>query len=165
MQLAMRIGHAIALAQRVEVVAPPGVALLGHHERIGDRARVTAKGRDADAREFRVQKRHVKRCVVDDDLGAGHIIDEFRGDVLECGLVGQELTRQAVHFEGRLVAVAAGVDVAVKIVAAQASIDEFNTADLDYPMSPGRIKAGRFGVEDYLSHEWGAVVASALKIA
>ena len=56
--------------------------------------------------QLRVEEADVEGGVVDDDLGAGQVLEQLVGDRREQRLVGEELVGQAVHLE-RVVAVRA----------------------------------------------------------
>ena len=53
--------------------------------------------------QLRVEKSHVERCVVNDQLSAAHELVEVTGDLLEQRLVLQELVGDAVDFDRALV--------------------------------------------------------------
>ena len=76
---------------------------------------VLGEARPADAVEFVVEEADVEAGVVDDDLGAGHELQQLVGDRREQRLVGQELVGQAVHPHRVRVAGALRVEVEVQV--------------------------------------------------
>jgi hypothetical protein len=75
----------------------------------------TGRARPPDARELRVQERHVEGRVVDQELGAVDELEELVDDVGEARLVGEVLGRHAVHLGGREVDGALRVEEAVEV--------------------------------------------------
>ena len=68
MQLAVGIGNAIAVAQRVERIALAWVQFAGQCQRV-EHAAVLAERPLAHSGEFGIQEADVEGGVVDDDLG------------------------------------------------------------------------------------------------
>ena len=94
---------------------------------------------------------------MDYQLGAADVIQEFRRDFRELGLVAQELAREPMDFERTRLALALGIEIAVEVVAGETSIDELDAANLDDPVAQLSLEARRLGVQDYLSHIFNRV--------
>src|SRR5690348_17507884 len=88
-----------------------------------------------------------ERGVVDHELCASDVVEEFRRDLAELGLVLEEFPGDAVHLQRPVFATALGVDVAVKVVLGDAAVEDFDAAELDHAVAKARIQAGGFGVE------------------
>ncbi len=108
--------------------------------------------------QLRIEKRAVERRVVDDELGAAHEFEQLFGDVAELRLVAQKFFGEPVHLQRAFLARAPRIDVAVKMVAGQPPVDDFDRRDFDHAVAELGIEAGGFGVEDDLAHvefrEW-----------
>ena len=102
--------------------------------------------------QFRVQEADVERGIVYHQLGTAHEIEEFRGYLRKQGLVGEEFTGDAMHFDGALVNVALGIDIAVEVVPGQAPVHQFDTADFNDPVALVDLQAGRFRIQYNQSH-------------
>ena len=110
------------------------------------------KTRQAQAVEFGVDEADVEAGVVNHDLGARHEGQQLLGHCREERLVGQEVVGDAVHAHRVRVAGALRVDVVVQAAAGVAPVDHLDAADLDDAVALGGVQAGRFGVQEDLSH-------------
>lgn len=148
-ELAVGVGDAVAVAQRVQRVALARVHFLGVDQGVDHAAAMRDEARLAQALEFGVQEAQVERRVVDDDFGAVDVGDQLVDDLVEFRFVAQEFRGQAVHRERGLVGLALGIDVAVVVVAGQRAVDQLDAADLDDAVAGSWVQAGGFGIEDY----------------
>ena len=99
-----------------------------------------------------IQKLHVERRIMDHQGRALDEIQERPGDVSELRLVRQKGIGQAVNFKGLGRHVAFGIDVDMEDLAGRDVIDQFDTADLDDPMTVPWIETGGFRIEDDFAH-------------
>ena len=152
MQGAVGVRDAIALAQGVEVIALARMRFFRHHEGVGHSGNLFAKTRQLQPCQLGIQKRQIKRRVVNDDLGAADKFDQFARHLGEPWFVRQKLARQSVHLERRFVAVALRIQVVVKIVAGEPAVHQFDATDLNHAMAMRRVKASRFGIQNDLPH-------------
>ena len=76
-QRAVRVGHAEALAQRVQVVALAGKRLARERQRVDQAAVDVLAQRELAQRELAVEERDVERRVVDDPLRAARELDDL----------------------------------------------------------------------------------------
>ncbi len=103
-------------------------------------------------REFRVEEADVEVGVVDHEFGAFHEGEEFRRDVGERRLRGEELVGDAVHRERARVDFAVRLQVAMPVAAGRPAVHELDAADLDDAVTFRDLESGRFGVKDDLAH-------------
>ena len=152
MERAVRVVDQVALAQRIERVLAPGMELPGVGERVEDSGHLRFDGRAPDPVELDVQEFNVERRVVDDELGAAHVVQELDGDLAEPRLVGEKLAGDPVDAKRPLLHLALGVDVAVEVVARQPAVQDLDAPDLDDAVAHAGVEPGRLGVQDDLSH-------------
>ena len=158
-QLAAGIVDPVALAERIEAVALPGVDLARERKRVEHAAEVV-DGRvlALQATDLRVQETDIEGRVVDHELGARDEIEELRRHLGEARFPREALAREAVHRKRSLVAVAVGVEVTMEHATGQAATDDLHAADLDDAVTRGDLEARRLRVEDDLAH--GAILAA-----
>ena len=128
------------------------MTFLGQDKRVDHAIDMFSKRRQTCAPEFRIQKRQVERCVMDDDFRITHVVKQFCGNRRKSWLVAQKLARQAVDFKRRVVTVSIGIEVTMKIPVGGPAVEKFDAADFDDPMASRRFQPGRLGIEDDLSH-------------
>ncbi|MBI1990717.1 MAG: hypothetical protein HYS65_13545 [Betaproteobacteria bacterium] len=153
MQRARRVVDLVAFAERVQVVFLARVQLARHLQRIDDVRAIFTDRFQVEQIELAVQKPGVERRVVDDQFGAAHEVEPLVDDVAELRLVAQEFLAQSVHLQRAFVARALRVDVAVKMIAAQAPVDDLDRRELDHTVAKIGIEAGGFSVENDLPHK------------
>ena len=83
---------------------------------------------------------------MNDDLCILHVIQNFLNDVFELGLVAQELVANAVNLEGIFMAVAAGVEVEMQVVASELAVDQLNASELNDAVAAFSGETGGFGI-------------------
>src|SRR5690606_9283924 len=153
-QLAVRVVHAQAPAERVERIPLPGEALARQLQRVehggalGDAATATA----IQERQLVVEEADVEGGVVDHQLGPVDEFQELVGDRGELRLVGKEVQREAGDLLRARLELAPGMDVALPGSAGGAPFDQLDAADLDDAVALAPFQAGGFGVEDDLAH-------------
>ncbi|CRR36568.1 hypothetical protein PAERUG_E16_London_17_VIM_2_04_14_05141 [Pseudomonas aeruginosa] len=153
-QVAAGVVHAVALAQRIEVVALARMALAGHQQGIQHRA-VLGHVRAvllAQQGELVVDEADIERRVVDDQLGAADEFEEIVGDLAEARLVLQVFVGDAVDGDRPFVDLAIGLQVDVEVATGQAAPLQLDTADLDDPVTIGHRHAGGFGIQYDATH-------------
>ncbi|MNC84815.1 hypothetical protein D3C83_03830 [compost metagenome] len=149
---ARRVIDLIAFTQCVEAVLLAGMNVPGHAQGVDDARTIIADRFSLSEIEFGIEKGDVERRIVNDQLGAIHVIQKLVDDLAEPRLVTQEFSRESVHLQRAFLAVPSGIDVTVEMIAGQAPADQFHPRDFDDAMAKRRIQAGGFGVEDYLPH-------------
>src|SRR5262245_21628948 len=147
-----RVVHLVALAQRVQAVALARVQVLRHAQRVHHDRAVFGDRLQVREIELPVEESDVERRVVDDELGAGHVIEKFGGHVAEPGLVAQEFVSEPVDLESAALALALGVEIALKIVAGKAPVHELDPGNLDDPVAQLWLQTRGFRIENDLSH-------------
>ena len=90
---------------------------------------------------------------MDDQFCAAHEIEKFAGDFYKAGFVLQEFQTDAVYGLRAFVDVAFGIEVVVKMSIGQLAVIDFDAADFDDSVPQLVLKAGRFGIENDLSHD------------
>ncbi len=161
MQRAAAVVDLQASAQRIERVRLAGVGLARHQQRVDDAGDLAAQRAAADAAQFLVEEAEVESRVVDDQLGALQIGQQFVGDRGKQRLVGEEVVAQAVHAHGVLAAAPLRVEIVVQVAPGQAPVEHLDAADLDDAVAVLGAEPGGFGVEKDLPHRAGPVPASA----
>ena len=144
MQRAVGVVDLEALAQRVERIRLAREGVARHQQAVGDAGHARRDRRAADAAQFLVEEADVEAGVVDDDLGAAEVLEQFVGDRREQRLVGEELVGDAVDLERILVVAPLGVDVEMQVAAGEASVDHLDAADLDDAVAGFRTEARWF---------------------
>jgi hypothetical protein len=142
----------VALAERVERVLLPRVQLAGLAQGVDHCGDVVLDRLEAELLKLGVQELDVERRVVDDQLGAGDVLEELARDVGEARLVLQELVGDAVHPERPLLDLPLRVEVAVEVVARRAAARQLDAPDLDDPVAEPCVESGGLRVEDDLPH-------------
>ena len=102
--------------------------------------------------EFVIEESHVKRCIVDDQLGTAQVVEQLACDVAEQRLVSKLLRGNAVHLCGAFVNLTLRVDILVITVAGLTPVDQLHTADLDDSVALSRLQPRGFGIQHDLSH-------------
>ena len=152
-QIAARTVDLIALAQRIQGVALPGMTATGQDQAIEDRAEVSdARGLGPPLLQLMVEKSHVEGGVVDDELGTTDVGEKLLGDIGEARLVAEEGIGDAVDIEGTLLHVAIGLQVAMEVIARRPPLHQFDAANLDDAMAIAGFQAGGFRIKDDLTH-------------
>jgi hypothetical protein len=131
---AMRIVDRVALAQRVQTIALPGVHLPRQGQRVEHLTQVGNALRECHAREFRIQERHVEGRIVNDEFSVFDEFQELAVDLQKRRLLRQAFSRQPVHLLSALIDVALGIQVLMKFSPRQAAVDQLDAADLDDAM-------------------------------
>ena len=89
---------------------------------------------------------------MNDDFCVFHKRQELLRNLRKLGFVGQEIRGQSVNTERVFMAVALGVDVAMKIVVREFSVQHFHASQVQNTVTRGRGQAGGFGIEEDLAH-------------
>ncbi len=84
---------------------------------------------------------------MDVEPGSGNELDQFRRNVRELRLVGEELSREPVHLERAFIAVPLRVDVAMEVAACERAVAGFDRGHFDQPVAQLRVETGRLGIE------------------
>ena len=137
----------IAFAQRIQGVLAAGVQLARHRQRVGHLAQL-GNQRLLDAGQLGIQKAHVERRVVNDQLSATDVLQEIVGDFGKLGFVFKVLEADAMHLGGALIDFALGMNAFVESIARDPTADHFHAGDLDDAMPLSRIEAGGLGIEN-----------------
>src|SRR5688572_3580534 len=151
-QRALGVVDEVALAQRVERVLLAGVQLLGGRQRVGDARDMLLERRKPGERKLHVEELDVEVRVVDDELGAAHVVEERRRHLGELRLRHEVLAREAVHARRPKLHLALRVEVGVKAALAQAPVENLDAADLDDAVAELGIETGRLRIKNYLPH-------------
>src|SRR5471030_457880 len=145
-QLAMRIGHAVAVAQGIQRIALARMQLLGLHQRVDDAADMVAEARQLQARELMVQKTQIEGRVMNNDFGAGDVAAQVFDDLVELRLIAEKLGGQAVDIERALFRIALGIDVDMEVIPRQHAVVQFDATDFDDTVAQLGIEAGGFSI-------------------
>ena len=89
---------------------------------------------------------------MNDQLCTGNIVHELSRDLLKQRLVSQEFAGDTVHFDRALVNFTPRIDVLVIVIAREAPVHQFHTADFDDAVTLGGLQSGSLGIEYDLSH-------------
>ena len=148
---AARVIDSVTITQCVQIVLFAREQLLGHAQSILNAMAYGVDRRHIKQSEFTIQKANVKWGVVNDQLGTAHKIEEFCRDIGKARFVLQEFETDAVNCKSPRVDIAIRVEVAVKMAVGQASVTHLDTTDFDDAVSEFVLKAGGFGVQEYLA--------------
>ena len=152
-QIAMRVVDGVAFAERVQAVALAGMESARHHERIRHLAQIDDLRRArSPASEFMLEKAQIEWRIVDDELGAFDIAQKGIGDFGKTRLVGEKGVGDAMHRRRTGIDLAIRLDVLMKVIAREPTVDQLDTADLDDPMPLLGIETRGFGIQDDLTH-------------
>ncbi len=114
--------------------------------------RVVRQMRLARARQFEVEEFQIELGIVDDKRRIGDEGKKIVGDRREDRRVGKLVRRQAVDPNRVFRDVAFGLHQRVEHPARRQMPDKLKAADLDDPVTIGRIETGGFGVEHNFAH-------------
>ena len=109
-------------------------------------------GGQAEPRQFRIHKAHIKIGIMDDELRIADEGQKIVDDLGEDRLVLKDRGGVAVDARRVLRHVALGIDENVEDIAGQALVHNLDRANFQHPMSVGRIEACRFRVEHDFTH-------------
>ena len=153
-QRAAGVVHAVAPAQRIEVVLLPRVHLARELQRVNDGAMLLDARRGAFAvhqRQLVIKEADVERRVMDDQLRVLHELEKIPGNVGELRLVRELLVGDAVNLNGAGINLASGIDVLLVTVIARPPVNQLHAADFDDAVAFGGFEASGFGIENNLS--------------
>src|SRR5688572_8467917 len=151
-QVTAGIVDAVALAERIEVVALARVHAPRERERVADSAVIRDARCAAGGGQLGIEEADVELRIVDHEFGALHECQEFIRDVGECGLRREELVGDSVDREGPRLYLAVRPQVAMPVLSGRTPVPELDTADLDDAVTLGDFESGGFSVEDDLAH-------------
>ena len=154
MQLTARVVDAIAFAQGIEAVALTRVTGPGHGQGIEDGAVLSQVGAIGltNQGELVVEKAHVERGVMDDQLRALDELEKFIRYFSKARLAHQEFVSDAVDTNGALVTFTIGLQVHMKMAAGQSTAHQLDATDLDHPVAIGDRHTGGFSIEYNTTH-------------
>ncbi len=152
MQRAGGVVHLVAVAQGVQAVLLARVYIPGHAQRVDDRRTGIGDGWPPQQRELVIEERHVKRRVVNDQLGARDVVEKLVHDFIKPRLVVQKIGRKTVHLQRAVLDVAAGVEIAVKMVAGRPPAQQLHAPNFDNAMPKRGIQTRSLGIENDLPH-------------
>jgi hypothetical protein len=92
---------------------------------------------------------------MDHQLRAIHEGHEFIDNLVEGGLVRQELGADSVHGQSTFINLALGIEIQMQAVAGKPPVDDFDTTDFDHPVAIVGLKTGGFRIQYYLTHQLG----------
>src|SRR6516225_7046326 len=153
MQLARRVIDVIALAERIQAVALPGMQLARQRERIehltqpGDLPRFPRQ-----PGKLGIEKCDIESRVVNHELSAADEHQQLLGDLGEARLPVEIGARDTVHRDRPVVDLAFGVQVAMEGATARPAVDELDAADLDDAVIELGLESRGLGVEYDLAH-------------
>src|SRR5690606_22559515 len=101
--------------------------------------------------EFRIQKLHVKRGIMNIDFSAFQILENARRFVFKAVELRQKLRGQPVNFQRAARTVAVRIEINMKIIAGELTVDEFDASQFNHPVAFSRVKARGFGIKNYYS--------------
>lgn len=163
-QRTLAVVDLIARAERIQTVALAREHLARHRQAVGD-ATEGFGFRNAAVQHGKliVHKADIKRGVMDHQLGAADVVEEFVRDLGEGRLIGEKLIRNAVHAERFRIHQPIGTQIDMEVVAGQATVHHlyrtnFNDA-VTFVMHTDHVHAGGFSIEYDL-----AVICSAHRI-
>ena len=152
-QVALGVVDAVALAERIEAVALPGVEFSGERQGVEHGAAGLERcGLGIETLELGVQKSEIEGRVMNDKLGALNELQQLLDHLSELGLTLELGERKAVDRRGALVDLALRVLIFMKLPPREATPHEFETADFDDAMPLADFEARSFGVENDLAH-------------
>lgn len=93
-----------------------------------------------------IHKTHVKGGIVDHQLGAFNKLKKFIGHLGKKGFIRQVFIGYTMHTYGFLLHQSLRIDIDVKRIARQATIEQFYTTDFDNTMALFGIQTGGFSV-------------------
>ena len=109
-----------------------------------------------------IEKAHVERRIVNNQLGATHEIQKVLAHIGKARLVRKILVGDPVNLDRALVYFPVRLQVLVIMRTRQAPVDDLDTADFDDPMALTGLQTGGFRIQHYLSHS-GTPVATTIK--
>lgn len=89
---------------------------------------------------------------MDDQLGPLDIGEEALGHLGKPWLIAQEFGGDAMHVRGAGLDLTIGLEILVKVVTGQTTIDQLDAPDLDDAVPLKRVETGRLGIQHELSH-------------
>ena len=95
---------------------------------------------------------------MDDDFRVLHETTKLLRYFSEFRFITKEVRARTMHCQRAGIGVSLGIDVIVKIITRQPTIEHLDTADLDDAIATFGIEAGSFCIENDLSH--GVIVRS-----
>src|SRR5690554_4665526 len=100
-----------------------------------------------------INKAHVKRRIMNHQLGAMDELNKLIHNLLKYGLILQKLVGNAVNFNGFLFHHALRINVNMKRPPRQLAPNQLQRTNFNNAMPLGRIKASGFSIKYDLSHE------------
>ena len=149
-QRARRIVDSEPAAQRIQRGRRPRKAFARNRQRI-QRLFPRQLG-EAHPLQLGIQEFHVKRGIVDHQLGVAHEIQEFLPDLREYRLVLQKVDGQPVHLERLLRHVAFRVDVLMIGAPGGDMVQQLDSADFHDPIALFRVESRRFRIKYDFTH-------------
>ena len=100
--------------------------------------------------QFVIEKAQIERGVMDDQFGTAHKFQKAFGDIGKARLVGEKIMRQTMHLHRVGIDGAIRLQIGMKTLPGDPSIEQFDAANLDHPMALRRIKTGGFRIQNKL---------------
>ncbi|MGY3354383.1 putative amino acid dehydrogenase [Bradyrhizobium sp. GM0.4] len=121
--------------------------------------------RALDPVELGIDEADVERGIVDHQRRVADELQKIVDDLVKQLLRRQEFGRQPVHRKGFCRHVPFGIDVDVETLPRRHAIEHLDAADFDQAISPQRVKAGGFCVENDFAHDLGSRVRRRIRRA
>src|SRR5690554_4886856 len=96
----------------------------------------------AQAGELRIQKAHIERRVVDDDLGASHEDRDLIRNLLYARIARQKVRSKTMYRQRFWITVAVGIQVQMQVIACEIAADKFHARDFYDPVSLCGVQPG-----------------------
>ena len=141
---------AVALAKSIKTVRLSGVLSPRKRQRVDDALHGDRLA--PQPRQLCIHEAHVEFGVVDDEPRIADEGEKFVNDACEDRLVLEDGGGMTVDARGVLGDLALGIDERVEDFSRQDLMDDFDRANFQHPVSVGRTKASRFGVEHDFTH-------------
>lgn len=89
---------------------------------------------------------------MDDDFRVLYEITELFNDLSKFRFIAEEVGAQTVHSQRARIGIALGIDVIVKIITGEPTIEHLDTTNLNDAIAAFGIEAGGFSIKNDLSH-------------
>ncbi len=153
MKVPVAIVDLVPFAQCIQAVSLARMLAPGQLKGIQDAAMIFHLAvMSFQAGQFGIDEAHVERGVVYDYLATFDEPEETVGDFGKKRLVGQELIVDAVYVHRILFDASLGVDIEMKTLIRQSSVDQFDASDFYDSVSFFWIQSGSFSIQNNLTH-------------
>jgi hypothetical protein len=103
-------------------------------------------------RQFGIEERQIERGIVDHEFCVPYKLQEIIDDGSEQRFVAQEFVADSGNDARALVDRALRIQISMERASGSPAFGQLDAANLDDPVALADLQAGRFGVEDDLSH-------------